>query len=197
MRRYPYRHLPALCLALAALLAGCSSGGENWHSTSIDGVMPDLRFTLTNEDGHSVHASDYKGKVSLLYFGFTHCTDVCPTTLSTLAQAIARLGARADQVRVLFVSVDPKRDTPAVLKAYAREFGPQIVGLTGTQDQLGTLSKRYRVAYSYGKPDGQGNYEVYHSSAIFVFDRDGRTRLLMTPKEGVKAVAQDLGRLLG
>lgn len=187
------RFLPLLLAAL--LLTGCG-GDLSWKTKSIANVMPDLQFTLTNGDGRTVQASDYDGKVKLLYFGYTHCPDVCPLTLATVAQALHHLGKRADAVRVLFVSVDPKRDTPQILKSYANAFGPHFVGLTGTQPQLQALAKRYRVAYGYGKPDANGNYEVFHSAAIFVFGRDGEARLLMNEKDGAKAMAHDLGQLV-
>lgn len=184
-----------LLLIATLLLAGCG-GSLSWKTKNITDVMPDLQFTLTNGDGSTVHASDYSGKVRLLYFGYTHCPDVCPLTLATTAHALDKLGKSADDVRVLFVSVDPKRDTGSVLKSYAHAFGPQFVGLTGTQKQLKALTKRYRVAYSYGDPDANGNYEVFHSAAIFVFDRDGHVRLLMNRTDGADAMAHDLGQLV-
>jgi protein SCO1 len=181
---------------LPLVLIACSKGTTPWHSPAISGVMPDLAFHLTDDSGRAVTAADYSGKVTLLYFGFTHCQDVCPETLTLLASAIRRLGDDANKVQVLFVSVDPKRDTPAVLHRYAAYFSPGIVGLTGTDPQLQTLSKRYRVSYSYGKPDAKGNYEVYHSSAIFAFDARGKIRLLMNQKESAAAIAADLKRLI-
>ncbi len=184
-----------MIVALCVVAAG-GARAESTRAHDISGLMPDLAFTLTDESGRAVGAADYAGKVKLLYFGFTHCKDICPETLAMLALALQRLGDKADGVRVLFVSVDPKRDSPAVLKGYAAQFSPDVVGLTGTQDQLQALSKRYRVAYSYEKPDAAGDYEVNHSSAIFGFDRQGRVRLLFDRNVGASAVAADLGRLL-
>ncbi len=111
----------------------------------------------------------------LLYFGYTHCPDVCPTTLSLLSHAVTALGTDAGQVRILFVSVDPARDTLAQLKTYAAAFGPEVVGLRGSEAELKALTKRYRVSYGYGKPDARGDYEVSHSSAVYVFDREARS----------------------
>ncbi len=182
---------------LSALLLAACGGPEHWSTKNITGVMPDLKYTLTNENGKTVHADAYKGKVRLLYFGYTHCPDICPITLGTIGRALKKLGPRADAVRVLFVSVDPKRDDPATLKKYTAAFGRQFVGLTGTQQQLHKLVKRYRVSYSYQKPDKHGNYTVNHSAAIFVFDRDGNVRLLMNRTDGAKAMAHDLGQLVG
>jgi len=158
--------------------------------------MPPLQFTLIRDDGQTVTQKDYFGKPVLLYFGYTHCPDVCPTTLADLAIALKQLGPVADQVRVLFVSVDPARDTPAVLKTYVNAFGPWFVGLTGNQEQLEALTKRYRVAFRLGEPDAKGEYAVYHSSAVFIFDRQGKARLLTSLSDKSDMIAADLKRLL-
>lgn len=186
------------CLLAILLLAGCgnSASQNGWGLFDITGHMPALQFTLKRDDGRQVNQSAYKGKLVLLYFGYTHCPDVCPTTLADLGVAIRALGAQADRVRVLFVSVDPARDTPAVLKSYAHAFGEQVVGLTGSQAQLQALTRRYRVAYRLGKPDAQGNYDVYHSSAVFVFDKHGNARLLANEADKPAVIAADLKRLL-
>src|SRR5699024_1515697 len=141
------------------------SGGKHWDTNNISGLMPDLAFTLTKDNGQTVRADDFSDKVRLLYFGYTHCPDICPITLGHLAAALRSMGPKASQVRVLFVSVDPHRDTLPLFKTYPQAFGPQFVGLTGTQDQLHALAKRYRVAYSYGNKYPHGNYVVNHSSA--------------------------------
>lgn len=185
----------ALVLATAVLLAGCDDS-RHWSLKNIDGMMPPLRFTLTNDDGQRVTAGDYRGQVTLLYFGYTHCPDVCPTTLAKLAQSVRALGDRAGGVRVLFVSVDPRRDTVAVLHRYVHAFGPRVTGLRGDQHVLRALARRYRVTYGYGPPDAQGSYEVSHSSAVFVFDRGGRIRLLAQQDDDVRAITHDLRRLL-
>ena len=185
-------------LASLALLAGLSacSQPKHWALQDINGLMPQLQFNLTDDAGQAVNASDYRGKIVLLYFGYTHCPDVCPATLGTLSLALHDLGADADKVRVLFVSVDPKRDTTAVLKQYVNAFGPQFVGLRGTDDQLESLTKRYRVAYSRDKPDTQGNYTVTHSSAVFIFDGEGKSRLLSLSSSKASEISQDLKRLI-
>jgi protein SCO1/2 len=198
-RAVAVRH-PGLQLAillLAGLLAACSQNTTPWGLKDITGLMPSLDFTLTDaSNGATVHGKDFRGKVVLLYFGYTHCPDVCPTTLSLLGSAVAALGDDAAQVRVLFVSVDPERDTLAQLKTYAAAFGPQVVGLRGSESELKALTKRYRITYGYGKPDAHGNYEVSHSSAIYVFDRDGEIRLLAGPTDSAAVITADLERLL-
>lgn len=185
--------LATLALGLAlACLSGCSQAPPPYHLQSITGLMPPLEFQLTDDDGRGVTAERYRGSVVLLYFGYTHCPDVCPATLARLGQALRRLGPAADGVRVLFVSVDPARDSGKALAAYAAYFGPQVMGLTGTDDELTALTKRYRVAYRRDAPDARGDYAVYHSSAVFIFDRGGRARLLATPTETADQLAEDL-----
>lgn len=188
--------LSVLIMCAALLGASGCSHETPWDLKNISGVMPDLRFTLVDADGRTVHGNDFRGKVAVLYFGYTNCPDVCPTTLAKLAQVLSMLGADADGVRVLFVSVDPKRDAGKVLATYAHAFAPQVVGLTGSQEQLTDVTKRYRVAYGYGKPDAEGNYVVFHSSAEFVFDRQGKARLLAQYDDKAAAIAKDVRRLL-
>jgi protein SCO1/2 len=184
-------------LLLAGLLAACGQSPPPWGLRDISGLMPPLDFTLTaSSDGATVHGEDFRGKVVLLYFGYTHCPDVCPTTLSLLSRAVSSLGASADQVRVLFVSVDPARDTLDQLKTYAAAFGPEVVGLRGSDAELKALTKRYRVSYGYGKPDARGAYEVSHSSAVYVFDREGEIRLLIGSTESAAVITTDLQHLL-
>ena len=185
-------------LVLVTLLAmvGCSQSQQSWHGKNITGLMPALEFSLQDAQG-PVTASKWKGKIRLVYFGYTHCPDICPTTLATLAHALKKLTpAQADKVRVLFVSVDPKRDSPALLQQYSAAFGPQFVGLTGSEDALHALTKRDRVSFNYGDPDDKGNYEVFHSSAIYAFDGTGNVRLLIRDTDGADAIAADLRRLV-
>ena len=162
----------------------------------IAGLTADLEFALTNDLGRPVTAADYRGQPVVLYFGFTHCMDVCPATLSTFAGALHALGDAGTRVHVLFVTVDPKRDDIATLHAYARGFGSQFVGLRGTADQLRTLAKRYRIGFSRGEPAPDGTYEVTHSSAAFIFDAQGRAQLLALPNTSPAAIVSDLGRLV-
>ncbi len=186
----------AAVLALLAAAAGCTHE-EPWGLTNISGLMPPLQFDLTTEHDQTVKAADFRGRVVLLYFGYTHCPDVCPTTLAKLSMVLKQLGPTADAVRVLFVTVDPDRDTPELLRKYVKAFGPQFVGLKGSEGALRTLTKRYRVAYSLDKPDTHGDYAVSHSSAVFIFDRKGNVRLLAQPTDSVDTISGDLRRLAG
>lgn len=190
-----HRWLTLVSLALVAGLAACQQQ-KPWALRDVSGIVAPLEFHLTNQDGQTVDASSYRGKIVLLYFGYTHCPDVCPTTLGTLALALHRLGPDADKVRVLFVSVDPARDTVAVLKQYVNAFGPQFVGLRGSDAELQELSRRYRIAYALEKPDRQGDYAVVHSDAVFIFDDKGNARLLGGSDDKADAIAQDLKRLI-
>jgi len=184
----------ALVAFAAACLAGCG-GAPSDQIKDIRGMLPDLEFHLTGHDG-AVTAERFRGAPVLLYFGYASCPDVCPTTLAVLRAALAQLGDAGRAVRVLFVSVDPQRDTAAKLTAYAGVFGPQFVGLRGDDDALTRLTKRYRVGYSRGTPDARGDYPVTHSSAVFVFDANGAARYLVRSGNSSAAIAQMLEPLV-
>jgi len=182
---------------LLLLLSACERAPSPWNLHDISGLMPPLAFTLHDGLGQERQAKEFHGDVVLLYFGYTHCPDICPTTLANLVSATRELGEAADRTRILFVSVDPARDTAAVLQRYGQAFGPRVTALSGTASQLRALSRRYRVSYGYGKPDDAGRYEVSHSSGVFVFDRDGAARLLSTGADSAAAISADLKHLMG
>ena len=185
-----------LAVGLALLLAGCFGSEQNWNAKEIDGLMPELAFTLTRSDGETVTAQDYQGQVRLLFFGFTNCPDVCPTTMARLSRAIKAMPdeLQAD-VTPLFVSVDPQRDTPEKLGDYVSFFNDRTVGLTGDEAALRDLAKRYRTTFGYDDPDDRGNYNVSHSSAVYVFDGQGEARLLLRPDLSAEQIARDLTQL--
>ena len=182
--------------ALAILALAACSHQPPYALHDISGLLPPLQFQLTDDNGRPVTAQSYRGDIVLLYFGYTNCPDVCPTTLAMLAQALRGLGQQASKVRVLFVSVDPHRDSAALMKRYVGYFGPQFVGLRGPDSELIPLTRRYRVAFHRDAPDQYGNYAVEHSSAVFIFDRRGRVRLLASSSDGAAAVTTDLRRLV-
>jgi protein SCO1/2 len=198
MRR---RHvLTAAAGALAFPMAGCDRKTQ-FHEGDISGSLPPLDFSMTDAmTGAPVTAADFRGKVTLLYFGYTLCPDFCPTTLTNLAAVLKQLGTQSGQVRILFVTVDPNRDSLPVLKQYAALFAPQIVGLRGTPDELASLARRYRVAYSVTPAHDGHPYEVTHSAIVYVFDQDGNARLLVssmaTQKPEIDGTAQDLRTLI-
>ena len=187
-------------LLAVIVLAGCHPS-QHWNATDVTGSTPDLNFTMTRaSDGKTVTAADYRGKVVLLYFGYTYCPDVCPLTLAHVAQALQPVKGAANDVRVLFVTVDPTRDDLKTLKDYTANFGPEFVGLRGTPDELATLAKRYRVAYSVTPDPDPAKYVVTHSSALYAFDRKGHARLLLTSLStdapDIKGTTQDMRQLI-
>ena len=188
----------AALVGLALLTLGCARNapaGAGLHP--LYGLAPELAFTLQDAaSGATVTAAAFHGQAVMLYFGYTHCPDVCPTTLAKLAAAVRELAPAARRrVRILFVTVDPARDTLAVLRRYAAAFGPEVVGLRGTKAEIDRLAERYRVTYSFGTPNARGNYDVTHSSAVFIFDRDGRSAAVVEPADGVPAIRATLRRL--
>jgi protein SCO1/2 len=158
--------------------------------------MPQLEFSLTSDEDKPVSAADYRSKVVLLFFGYTHCPDVCPLTMAQLHVVMQKLGAQADGARILFVSVDPARDTPAVLHGYVNAFDKHAIGLTGSPRAVEALVKRYRSAFTREPSGKDGSYEVSHSSAIYVFDREGNPRVLYTPADKQEDLVHDLQLLL-
>lgn len=183
------------------VFAACSGGcartpAQQWSVANIAGHLPDLQFHLATKGNASLTATDFRGSVVLLYFGYVHCPDVCPMTMARLAGIVHRLGDDAARVKILFVSVDPRRDTADTTAEYARAFSPAATGATGSPADIETLAKRYRVAYQAEPADATGAYEVMHSKAVYVFDGAGRARLLISDSDPVDAVVHDLHQLL-
>ena len=156
--------------------------------------MPD--FTLMAEHG-PVSLSQFKGKMVLIYFGYTNCPDICPTTLGSLAQALNLLSEKeASQVQVIFISVDPQRDTPEKLGGHARMFYPTFVGLTGTREQLDAITRSYGITYRLKEPNAKGYYVVEHSTSILALDRNGNLAALWSFGQQASEIASDLKNLL-
>lgn len=190
-RHFPCAFVLALCLSAAA--CGRATEGE---TTDISGVMPPLSLSMVRaNDGTPVNAESYRGKIVLLYFGYTHCPDECPTTLANVSVALKDVGADAKEVRVLFVTVDPARDTIPVLKKYVTAFAPQIQGLRGTDNAIATLARRYRVIYALKPAAPGGTYDVTHSDSLFMFDRTGRARLVTMSTRDTAALAAEIKSL--
>lgn len=187
-------HLLAAAVLVLAL-AGCQQ--KAWHLANVSHVVAPLQFSLASTNGGTETEKDLRGKIVLVYFGYTHCPDVCPTTLAELASVIRELGDAARDVRVLFITVDPARDTLPVLKRYVAAFDKDhFIGLRGTPAQVEALAKRYRVGYGYEKPEADGDYVVNHSSAVFIFGADGKARLLGTDIDKPAEYEADLKRLI-
>ena len=185
----------AVLAILFSCLAACAP--PRGPVTDIRGAMPPLEFAMTRaNDGKAVEARDYHGRVVILYFGYTNCPDACPTTLSDLTTVLERLGPRARDVRVLFVTVDPNRDTLPALKAYVNAFAPEIDGLRGSADTIARLARRYRVTYQVTPASPGHPYDVMHSDSVFFFDPEGRARYVATSVADAAAITQHVKRLL-
>ena len=146
-----------------------------------------------------VSSDDLKGKTVLLFFGYASCPDICPTTMAQLTAVLQNLGDKARDVRIVFVSVDPHRDTPDILQAYVNAFNNQAIGVTGNEKQVADLARRYRVAYQIEKPrpgDDADQYEVTHSRGVYIFDNQGRARLLASDTDSIEAMTKDLRQLI-
>jgi protein SCO1/2 len=195
------RRLTVLGGLCAALLAGCSdkpadATASGFTSIDITGAEYANGFQLTDHNGQQRTLADFKGKVVVVFFGYTQCPDVCPTSLSELAEAKRLLGADGDKLQGLFVSVDPARDTPEVMKEYMASFDPSFLALYTTADGLPELAKRFRVYYK--KVDGTTptSYTMDHSAGSYVYDTKGRVRLYTRYGSGAPALAGDVKKLL-
>ena len=152
-------------------------------------------FRLTDQNGKTVTDADLKGKWSLVYFGYTHCPDACPTALNDISIALEDLGAKRDAVRPVFITVDPERDTPDALKAYVTSFDAPILALTGTPEQVAQAAKGYRVYYAK-HPEAGGDYSMDHSSVIYVMDPEGRFTASFTHQSTPEEITERLKQLL-
>lgn len=188
-------------LVLVLLFAGISACNQQnstkkFHSTDITGVDFGQDFQLTDHNGKVRTLADFKGKAVVMFFGYTHCPDVCPTTMTDVAQALNLLGNDADSVQVLFVTVDPERDTPALLAKYVPAFNPGFLGLYGDEAATAKVAKDFRVFYQKHQGKSSQSYDVDHTAGTYVFDRSGKLRLFMSYGQGAEMIAQDLRVLL-
>ncbi len=193
------RVLRLFCLVGALALTACSERDYKWSLYDVSGHLPDLEFSLKGVGNQTVTEASLKNKTVLIFFGYASCPDICPTTMAQLTEVLAKLGDEAKDVRILFISVDPHRDTPDILQAYVDAFNKNAIGLTGNEKEVAALAKRYRVAYQIEKPklgDNSDIYDVTHSRGVFIFDRFGKARLLASDTEAIELVTTDLRRLL-
>ena len=152
-------------------------------------------FHLIDQNGKPVSDADLKGKWQLVFFGYTHCPDTCPTALNEVALALDQLGVKRDEVEIVFITVDPERDTPDVLKSYVQSFDAPIIALTGSPDAVAQAAKAYRVFYAK-HPRGDGDYDMDHSAVIYVMNPEGRFTATFTPDSSADAIVQRLQKLL-
>jgi protein SCO1/2 len=179
---------------LGLLLAACGAGAPKFKSTDVTGADYGKALELTDHTGKPRHLEDFRGKAVVLFFGFTHCPDVCPTTLVDVSNALKTLGPDAGRVQVLFVTVDPERDTPDALAKYVTAFDPRFLGLRGDAAATQRAAKEFKIYYE--KRKSGDSYSVDHSGQSYVLDPQGRLRLLVRPDRIAEDLPADLRTLL-
>ena len=182
---------------LAALLGACEqpATGPRFELTDISGASFGKELSLPDFDGKNRSLAEFRGKVVTVFFGYTHCPDVCPVTLAEMAQVMRELGPDAARVQVLFVTVDPERDSAEVLKQYVPAFDPAFLGLRGDADATARVAKEFKVFYQK-QPLKDGGYTVDHSAGTYIFDGEGRLRLFAPYGRGAVAILHDIRLLL-
>jgi protein SCO1/2 len=180
------------------ILTGCNGAGDKPQFKAIDITGADYAgdFDLTDADGKRRHLADFKGKVTVVFFGFTQCPDVCPTTMIELAQVRKALGADGARVQGIFVTIDPERDTPQVLKAYVDNFGADFVALRGTAEETKAAAKAFKIYYAKVPGKAEGSYTMDHTAGSYIFDASGKVRLFTRYGSGAEALKHDLQLLL-
>lgn len=188
--------LRSLMLMCAVFLAACSEPRlpSPFHASEVGSRLAQADFNLRDPLGNTRSLADFRGKVVVLFFGYVHCPDVCPTTLADLAQVMRLLGPQADKVQVLFVTVDPERDTPALLAEYVPAFHPSFLGLYGTPQETADVAKRFEIVYQ--KQVTASGYNVDHSAGSYLIDPAGRVRLLAPYAQRADWLAADIRLLL-
>jgi protein SCO1/2 len=185
----------ALPLLALGLLSGCTPSEPVFKSTDITGADYGKNFALTDHHGQQRTLADFKGKVVTIFFGYTQCPDVCPTALSGMSAVMQELGPDADRVQVIFVTVDPERDTPELLGEYVPVFDARFLGMYGTAEKIAEIAKDFRVFYRKSG-DLAGHYTIDHSAGTYVVGPDGRLRLYMRHAEDPMVMAADIKALL-
>lgn len=192
----PRRFLITTLLALTLVACGKSADAPQFKGIDITGATYAQELSLTDTDGQRRQLSDFKGKVTVVFFGFTQCPDVCPTTLLELAQVRKALGADGARVQGVFVTVDPERDTPEVLKAYVQNFGADFVALRGTLAETQAAAKGFKVYFAKVPGSSEGSYTMDHTAGSYIFDAKGQVRLFTRYGTGAEALQHDLKLLL-
>ena len=185
-----------LVVALVALVAGCGKDGPKFQASDITGSAFARELALTDYNGRARTLADFRGKAVVVFFGYTQCPDVCPTTLAMLADVMKRLGPAADDVQVLFVTVDPERDTAELLSKYVPAFDARFLGLRGDADALARTAKEFKVIYQKQPGTTPGSYSMDHSAGLYIFDPQGKIRLYVGHNQGADVIAHDLSELL-
>lgn len=192
----------AAALVASPFLVACDKAGQpgvpklSFNAVDITGAEYARQLSLKDVDGRQRSLAEFKGKVLFVFFGFTQCPDVCPTTMAELAEVRRRLGPDGDRVQGIFISIDPARDTPQVLKGYLQAMDPSFVGLTGSAEQIEAAAREFKVFFQK-VPTSEGNYTMDHTAGAYVFDPEGHVRLFVRYGMGVDKVTADLRQLLG
>lgn len=179
-----------------ALVAACDASAPRFNNVDITGANYARDFRLTDFRGATRTLADFRGKVVVMFFGFTQCPDVCPTTLSDMAEVRKRLGADGDKLQVIFVTIDPQRDTPEVLAQYVPAFDPSFIALRGTADETAAIAKEFKVFFQKVPGKTETSYTLDHTAGSYVFDKEGRVRLFLRHAGGVEPIVADLKQLL-
>jgi protein SCO1/2 len=196
-RAWPWRAGVAAIAALLALsLAACAPSAPKFLASDVTGSAFGQDFSLPDQNGKLRTLADFRGKVVVVFFGYTHCPDVCPTTLAELAETMKRLGADADRVQVLFITVDPARDTPEVLAQYVPAFDKRFLALRGDDAALAATAKAFKVIYQKQAGTAPGSYTMDHSAGTYVYDPQGRLRLYVSYGQGPDVFTHDIKALL-
>ena len=183
-------------LALATGMTACTKAPVAFQGIDITGAEYARQLRLTDVDGQPRTLADFKGKVAVVFFGYTQCPDVCPTTLAEIATVKKQLGAKGDQVVGVFVTIDPERDTAPVLKAYVGSFGTDFVALRGSVDEVKEAAREFKVFFAKVPGSTDGSYTMDHTALSFVFDAQGRVRVAERYATGAEALAKDVQALL-
>ncbi|GAB1458586.1 SCO family protein [Thauera sp.] len=194
-RRKAISLIVAAPLLALGLLAGCTPAEPVFKSTDISGTSYGKTLRLTDHNGQERTLADFKGKVVTIFFGYTQCPDVCPTALSGMSSVMQALGPDAERVQVIFVTVDPERDTPELLAQYVPVFDARFLGLYGTPEKIAEVAKEFRVFYRKSG-DLAGHYTIDHTAGTYVFGPDGRPRLYVKHAEDPQVVVADIKALL-
>jgi len=185
-----------IALAAAAMLAACGPSTPQFRASDVTGSSFGKDFALPDSSGRTRTLADYRGKVVVVFFGYLNCPDVCPTTLAELAETMKRLGAGADRVQVLFITVDPARDTPDVLAQYVHAFDPRFSALRGDADALAATAREFKVIYQKQPGATPGSYSMDHSAGTYIYDPAGRLRLYVSYGQGPDVFTHDIKALL-
>jgi protein SCO1/2 len=190
-----------ILLSVLVIILGLAVGvyffrPHTFHGTVIQSPQPSFDFTLKSADG-DVSLSDYRGKMVLIYFGYTYCPDICPATLANVAQAIRSMSeSQAKDIQLIMVSLDPARDTPDKLKEYVAHFHPSFIGVTGSDEELAEVASLYGIFYEKHEADAKGNYLIDHTATLLVIDREGYLKLVFPFGVTVEEIADDLKYML-